>query len=106
MPKGVTFHVSPEIIGLRQYDAEFINQMGSLASNISIANMPHARANQILTPSIPFRMGTRAHSHQRARPWNLGLVRTRAEARGWTINQLLCEVVRESPLSLSCKSPV
>lgn len=50
--------------------------------------MPHARANQILTPSIPFRIGIRAHSHQRARPWNLGLVRTRAEARGWTVNQL------------------
>lgn len=80
--KASRFSRIARIIRLRQYDAEFINQMGSLASSISIANMPHTRANQIPTPSIPFRMGIRLNAHQRAGPWNLGLVRTGPEARG------------------------
>jgi hypothetical protein len=52
----------------------------SLASNISIANMPHTRTNQILTQFIPFSAwGNSAHCHQRPGPWRL--VRPGAEAR-------------------------
>jgi hypothetical protein len=70
-PKASRFSRIARIIRLRQYDAEFINQMGSLASNISIANMPHTRANQIPTPSIPFRMGIRLIAISEPAPWNL-----------------------------------
>jgi hypothetical protein len=80
--KASRFSRIARIIRLRQYDAEFINQMGSLTSNISIANMPHTRANQIPTSSIPFRMGIRLTAISEPVPGIWRLVRTGAEARG------------------------
>lgn len=106
-PKASRFSRIARIIRLRQYDAEFINQMGSLASNISIANMPHTRANQIPTPSIPFRMGIRLTAHQRAGPWNLEVGPYRArklEAR--RLINFCAKFVQSLRKTFSSKSPV
>src|SRR5271156_1134104 len=84
--KASRFSRIARIIRLRQYDAEFINQMGmGLASNISIANMPHTRANQIPIPSIPFRMGIRLTAISEPVP-EVGPYRGRSQGLGDLIN--------------------
>lgn len=78
-------------------------KMGSLASNISIANMPHTRANQILIPFIPFRMGIRLTAISEPGPWNLEVDPVpgpKLEARR------LINFCAKSPQNLSYKSPV
>ena len=57
--KASRFSRIARIIRLGQYMPNPSIKMGSLTSDISIANMPHTRANQILIPFIPFRMGIR-----------------------------------------------